>query len=130
MHWILGSFGPLRTASGKAVCAFHSKIGRVFRVGAGFFKLVLEVRRKYQMLWFAVDLHHRQRYFFIYGCERTVKKTQRKGSQSNPFEGRDISAYLSLAPFPVRCQGIPPNQGLCTGGGRVFIRILLTERIF
>ncbi len=110
MHWILGSFGPLRTASGKAVCAFHSKIGRVFRVGAGFFKLVLEVRRKYQMLWFAVDLHHRQRYFFIYGCERTVKKTQRRGSQSNPLRA-EIFRLISLSPrFPCVAKEFPRTR--------------------
>jgi hypothetical protein len=35
-------------------------------------------------------LPHRQRYFFIYGCERTVKKTQRKGSQSNPLRAENL----------------------------------------
>jgi hypothetical protein len=35
-------------------------------------------------------LPHRQRYFFIYGCERTVKKTQRMGSRSNPLRAENL----------------------------------------
>ena len=30
------------------------------------------MRVKYKMLWFALDLHHRQRYFSICGCKRIV----------------------------------------------------------
>jgi len=30
------------------------------------------MRTKYKILWFAVDMHHRQRYFFICGCKRIV----------------------------------------------------------
>ena len=30
---------------------------------------------KYKILWFVVDTHHRERYFFICGCNRTVTKT-------------------------------------------------------
>jgi hypothetical protein len=27
---------------------------------------------KYKILWFVVDMYHRQRYFFICGCKQTV----------------------------------------------------------
>jgi hypothetical protein len=27
---------------------------------------------KYKILWFVVDMYHRQRYFFICGCKRIV----------------------------------------------------------
>src|ERR1035441_2162594 len=111
MHWILGSFGPLRAASRKAVWAFHSEIGRVFQVGAGFCRPALEVRRKYQILWFAVDLPHRQRYFFIYGCERTVKKTQRRGSHSNPLRAEYFGLSLSR-PVSRALPRIFPEPGL------------------
>jgi hypothetical protein len=33
----------------------------------------LRMHRKYKMLWFELDLHHRQRYFSICGCNRTLK---------------------------------------------------------
>jgi hypothetical protein len=77
-------------------------------MSARFCKPILEVRRKYQILWFAVDLPHRQRYFFIYGCERTVKKTQRKGSQSNPLRAANFAAIISLWPrFPCVAKDSP-----------------------
>jgi hypothetical protein len=41
---------------------------------AGFRGLMPEMTIKYKMLWFLVDKHHGQRYFFICGCKRTVKK--------------------------------------------------------
>jgi hypothetical protein len=41
---------------------------------AVFRELVPETTTKYKMLWFLVDMHHGQRYFFICGCKRTVKK--------------------------------------------------------
>jgi hypothetical protein len=31
------------------------------------------IRAKYKILWFAVDLHHRERYFFICGYKLIVK---------------------------------------------------------
>jgi hypothetical protein len=31
------------------------------------------MHRKYKILWFELDLHHRQRYFSICGCNRTLK---------------------------------------------------------
>jgi hypothetical protein len=30
---------------------------------------------KYKILWFVVDMYHRERYFFICGCEQTVTRT-------------------------------------------------------
>jgi hypothetical protein len=34
------------------------------------------------MLWFCVDTHHGQRYFFICGCKLVVKKHRRISSNS------------------------------------------------
>jgi len=31
-----------------------------------------EMKRKYKILWFLVDIHNRERYFFICGCKRIV----------------------------------------------------------
>jgi hypothetical protein len=31
-----------------------------------------EMKRKYKILWFVVDMHNRERYFFICGCKRIV----------------------------------------------------------
>ena len=36
---------------------------------------------KYKILWFCVDTHHRQRYFFICGCKQTVTKPRREPEQ-------------------------------------------------
>ena len=41
---------------------------------------VREMLTKYKMLWFFVDTHHGQRYFFICGCKRTVTKKRRQSS--------------------------------------------------
>lgn len=41
---------------------------------------------KYKILWFVVDIHHRERYFFICGCNQTVTRhgvtTRRKTDQA------------------------------------------------
>jgi hypothetical protein len=42
---------------------------------------VREIPTKYKILWFVVDMHHRQRYFFICGCNRTVTKKRPRGAQ-------------------------------------------------
>ena len=47
--------------------AFHRQM-------AVFWVEVPETTTKYKMLWFSVDTHHGQRYFFICGCKRTVKR--------------------------------------------------------
>jgi hypothetical protein len=41
--------------------AFHRQM-------AVFDRPVLETTTKYKILWFVVDMHHRERYFFICGC--------------------------------------------------------------
>jgi hypothetical protein len=33
-----------------------------------FSKKVQGMAAKYKILWFVVDMHHRERYFFICGC--------------------------------------------------------------
>src|SRR5580704_8140948 len=42
--------------------------GKVQCFAAGY----LRMHRKYKILWFELDLHHRQRYFSICGCNRTL----------------------------------------------------------
>jgi hypothetical protein len=49
---------------------------------AVFRDLIREMAMKYKMLWFVVDTHHGQRYFFICGCKRTVTKDRRESSDS------------------------------------------------
>jgi len=34
-----------------------------------------ETQTKYKILWFVVDMHHRERYFFICGCKLIVTKS-------------------------------------------------------
>jgi hypothetical protein len=34
--------------------------------------------QKYKILWFVVDLYHRQRYFFICGCNETATNPARR----------------------------------------------------
>jgi hypothetical protein len=41
---------------------------------AVFREQMRETPTKYKMLWFVVDTHHRQRYFFICGYNQTVMK--------------------------------------------------------
>ena len=38
--------------------------------------VVHDSQRKYNILWFVVDLHHRERYFFICGCNQIVTRLQ------------------------------------------------------
>jgi hypothetical protein len=45
---------------------------------AVFGERVPETTTKYNMLWFPIDTHHGQRYFFICGCKRTVKRNGAK----------------------------------------------------
>ncbi len=42
------------------------------------------MQTKYKMLWFVVDLYHRQRYFFICGYKRIVNTP----GVRTPLEGR------------------------------------------
>jgi hypothetical protein len=41
---------------------------------AAFGDLVRGIPAKYNILWFVLDIHHGQRYFFICGCHWTVTK--------------------------------------------------------
>ena len=54
-----------KATSRKANSAFHRQTP-VFR------KHMPGMRTKYNMLWFVVDMHHRQRYFFICGFKQIV----------------------------------------------------------
>ena len=62
------------------------------------------MRVKYKMLWFALDLHHRQRYFSICGCKRTVMKRGVK----YPAEVRRQKRVCGIVstPIPVRAKTI------------------------
>ena len=44
----------------------------------------LRMHRKYKILWFELDLHHRQRYFSICGCKRTVMMFGVKYAATSP----------------------------------------------
>jgi hypothetical protein len=58
-----------------------------------------EMASKYKILWFVVDLYHRQRYFFICGCKRTVTNSGAKSSR--PAVERREPAALSIPRFPL-----------------------------
>ena len=69
---------------------------RPFQVSTGwmavFSNRMPDLPSKYKMLWFAVDRHHRQRYFCICGCKQTVTlspncsphKTEKPAVQKSP----------------------------------------------
>ena len=40
--------------------------------------------KKYKILWFELDLHHRQRYFSICGCNRTLNMFGAKSAATSP----------------------------------------------
>jgi hypothetical protein len=44
----------------------------------------LRMHRKYKILWFELDLHHRQRYFSICGCNRTLMMFGAKYTANSP----------------------------------------------
>jgi len=71
---------------------------------AVFRKRMRGMQRKYKILWFVVDLYHRQRYFFICGCKRIVTKPG-VANRRQSFERRE-NASVSLSPFPVLFQDI------------------------
>jgi hypothetical protein len=50
-------------------------------------------QRKYNLLWFVVDMHHRQRYFFICDCKQTVTKPGVKSS-------REVAEKKKVAVIP------------------------------
>jgi hypothetical protein len=65
LHWIwskAGSPGPRRAWGFRA---FHRRLPL-------FANQMREMKRKYKILWFVVDIHNRERYFFICGCKRIV----------------------------------------------------------
>jgi hypothetical protein len=58
--------------------------GGFHRQTAVFRELVREMPTKYKILWFGIDMYHGQRYFFICGCNRTVKKDRPSGAIKKP----------------------------------------------
>jgi hypothetical protein len=67
-----------------------------------------EMHIKYKILWFCVDTHHRERYFFICGCKQTVNKSgvtcRRAGVEysrrrSNPSNLFPVFAKTSVRPL-------------------------------
>jgi hypothetical protein len=89
---ILGQGQPRQPASRKAVCAFHRQLPLFGDEMSG-------MQTKYNILWFIVDLYHRQRYFFICGCKQIVTcsgvKTRRLAA------GRTVLALISSPRPPV-----------------------------
>jgi len=57
------------------------------------------MQTKYKILWFVVDLYHRERYFFICDLTQIVKKPGVK-SRRGVAKGRDF-AETSLPRFPL-----------------------------
>jgi len=54
---------------------------------------------KYKILWFCVDTHHRQRYFFNCGCKQTVTNS---GVTLPPAWGRNSHSHGNSSNlFPV-----------------------------
>ena len=41
---------------------------------------------KYKILWFVVDLYHRERYFFICGCNQIVTRAGEKNPRPDRQE--------------------------------------------
>jgi hypothetical protein len=59
---------------------------------------MLGMATKYKILWFVVDLYHRERYFFICGLKRIVTNAGAK-SRREAAERRE-AAVLSNPRFP------------------------------
>jgi hypothetical protein len=66
LHRIQGRFDIENLHRARLFRAFHRQMP-VFR------KEMPGMATKYKILWFVVDMYHRQRYFFICGCNRTVR---------------------------------------------------------
>jgi hypothetical protein len=58
-------------------------------------------QRKYKILWFVVDMHHRQRYFFICDCKQIVTmpgvKSRRKVAEEEESRGNSIPVFAFFA---------------------------------
>jgi hypothetical protein len=69
-----------------------------------------EMWAKYKILWFVVDMYHRQRYFFICGCKQTVTfpavKTRWGAAEKSEFCSNftsplNVCSQIHIAlPFP------------------------------
>jgi hypothetical protein len=65
---------------------------------------------KYKILWFVLDMYHRQRYFFICGCNQTVTfpavKDRRGAAEKSEFCSNftsplNVCSQIHIAlPFP------------------------------
>ena len=53
---------------------------------AVFSNWVREMSAKYKILWFLVDTHHRERYFFICGCNQIVTRAGEKNPRPDRQE--------------------------------------------
>jgi hypothetical protein len=61
---------------------------------------MLQMTTKYKILWFVVDMHHRQRYFFICGCKRIVTLPALKDRRSRSARSGFCGSFTF--PTPVR----------------------------
>jgi hypothetical protein len=80
---VLGQCRFRKPALPKAVSAFHKQTP-LFR------KEMRGMQRKYKILWFAVDIYHRQRYFSICGFKQTVTCFNVRASRKAP-ERREVA---------------------------------------
>jgi hypothetical protein len=87
------------------------------------------MRTKYKMLWFVVDIHHRQRYFFICGLKRTVTCLGVKLA-GKPLK-EETSRFFQTYRFPDFCKRplSTPSRLPCAGWSRVFADFQPIERI-
>jgi hypothetical protein len=90
MHRICSGIGTRSPRRARAFGAFH----RQFPV---FGNRVPGMQRKYNLLWFVVDMHHRQRYFFICDCKQIVTKAgvknRRKVAEKEESRGNPNSRF-------------------------------------
>jgi len=78
-----------------------------------FSKGMQGTQRKYKILWFVVDMHHRQRYFFICDCKQIVTKPGVKSRRE--VAEKKKAAVFSISPFRVLCHrfNLPISRPNC-----------------
>jgi len=64
----------------------------------GFWDWVPGIASKHKILWFGVDMPHRQRYFFICGCEWKMNRHEAyEGQRSLMNAGKPLTTHISIA---------------------------------
>jgi hypothetical protein len=86
-------------------------------------------QRKYKILWFVVDMHHRQRYFFICDCKQIVTKPGVNCRRE--VAEKKKAAVISISPFCVLCHrfNLPISRRIAPIKAGDSKNFLLNERI-